>query len=82
MDRPGISLGLFFIYKNKEGLSYHLPCVRFSLATSNAETRVKRNKKGFLDSNYLFTGFGVEVCQLDGVEKVLKSVLATKFSVF
>nr|DAM93010.1 MAG TPA: hypothetical protein [Caudoviricetes sp.] len=31
----GISLGLF-LYKNKEGLGYHLPYVRFSHATSNA----------------------------------------------
>nr|DAJ02104.1 MAG TPA: hypothetical protein [Caudoviricetes sp.] len=32
-------------YKNKEGLGYHLPCVRFSHATSNARLGVKRNKK-------------------------------------
>lgn len=61
---------------------YHLPCVRFSLATSNTRLGMKRNKK---DSSILIIyllDFCVEVCQLDGVEKVLKSVLATKFSVF
>lgn len=60
---------------------YHLPCVRFSLATSNAKLGEKNKKDSSILIIYLLD-FCVEVCQLDGVEKVLKSVLATKFSVF
>lgn len=49
---------------------YHLPCVRFSLATSNTRLGLKEIKK---DSSILIIyllDLCVEVCQLDGVEKV------------